>query len=61
MRFKTTRHRTDQASVPENPQYEVAEFSIKHGLSIIEARRILRGAGTSREEADAAAEQVKEK
>ena len=34
LRFRTKRRERDHNPVPENPQYEVAEFSLKHGLSI---------------------------
>jgi hypothetical protein len=44
-----------------NPQYEVAEFALKHGISIFEARHLLREAGQSRDKADVAAERAKDK
>jgi hypothetical protein len=57
------RWRSAKADVSEERRiastYEVGEFSIKHSLSILEARRILREAGQSREEADAAALRAK--
>jgi len=58
--FKSKPGKADSiAPAVSTPPYEVGEFSIKHGISIIEARRILRENGQSREEADAAAEAVK--
>ena len=54
--FKSKSRKPDPSSAAENPPpYDVGEFSIRHGLSIFEARRILREA-RSREDADAAAE-----
>ena len=57
--FRRTRETHSEEPAGENRQYEVAEFALKHGLSIFESRRILREAGTSREQADAAAEASK--
>jgi hypothetical protein len=55
LRFKSQSAKAVASAAAENPlPYEVGEFSIKHGLSIFEARRILRDS-QSRQEADAAA------
>jgi hypothetical protein len=58
--FRRKPGKDDAAPAAEDTApYDVGEFSIKHGLSIYEARRILREAGQSREEADAAAATTK--
>ena len=57
--FRRRSEAESDESTGENRQYEVAEFALKHGLSIFESRRILREAGMSREQADAAAEAFK--
>jgi hypothetical protein len=49
------KRKSSKADAGERPTYEVGEFSIKHSLSIFEARRILREAGQTREQADAVA------
>jgi hypothetical protein len=54
---KESSSKADEA-VAKSPPYDVVEFSMKHGLSIFDARRLLRETRT-REEADAAA--LKEK
>jgi hypothetical protein len=54
--FKSKSGKPHQSAAAENPLlYDVGEFSIRHGLSIFEARRILRES-QSREDADSAAE-----
>ena len=60
MRFKWQRKDPQPVAIP-SPQYEVAEFALKHGISIFEARRLLREAGQSREKPDAAAGRAKGK
>lgn len=45
----------DRAKVSSTEQYEVRYFAEKHGISADEARDIIKGAGNSREKADAAA------
>ena len=58
--FKSKSGRAEAPEPAENPlPYEVGEFSIKHGLSILEARRILGATAGSREDADAAADAVR--
>jgi len=49
----------DRSLVAAREQYEVAYFAQKHGLSMEEARRMIKEAGPSREKADAAAEREK--
>lgn len=50
--FKSKARNADSLVALETlPPYGVAEFSIKHGLSIVQARHILRKSQT-REEAD---------
>ena len=59
IRFKSRSGKPPPSAAAENPlPYDVGEFSIRHGLSIFEARDILRQS-QNREEADAAAEAEK--
>jgi hypothetical protein len=56
---KMMRDGRDRAKVNSQEQYEVAYFAQKHGLSAVEARKIIEQAGPSREAADEAASRNK--
>ena len=60
MRFRL-RHSEPKQIETKPAQYEVAELALKYGLSIFEARRILREAGESREKAEVSAEKAKQR
>jgi hypothetical protein len=55
---RSAKNETGPPTASDGP-YDVGEFAIKHRLSVFEARRILREAGQSREEADVAAATAK--
>jgi len=59
VRWSKRKSSREDETVAKSLPYDVGEFSIKHDLTIFDARRLLREAGQSREEADAAA--LKEK
>jgi hypothetical protein len=51
--------RSEPIQVAAGDQYEIKHFAQKHGISMEEARQIIRDAGSSRFKADAAAEHLK--
>lgn len=56
---KTNQRQQDRSRVAAEQQYEVSYFADKRGLTLDEAREIIRKAGPSRTDADAAANRKK--
>jgi hypothetical protein len=56
---KTNQGQPDRSRVAAEQQYEVSYFADKHGITLEQARYIIRKAGTSRADADAAANGVR--
>jgi hypothetical protein len=56
---RSQRGEPDRSEVAAGEQYEVEYFAEKHGLSIDQAKKILRDAGSSHFRADAAAAHLK--
>ena len=57
---KNNQGRQDRSRVAAEQQYEVSYFADKHGITLEEARAIIKKAGPSRPDADAAANRLKE-
>lgn len=56
---KSNHGQQDRSRVAAEQQYEVSYFADKHGISLEEARAIIKKAGPSRVDADAAANRKK--
>jgi hypothetical protein len=56
---KSNAGQQDRSRVAAEQQYEVSYFADKHGITIERARNIIRKAGASRADADAAANRSK--
>lgn len=56
---KANQGQQDRSRVAAEQQYEVSYFADKHGITLDEAREIIRKAGPSRADADAAANRKK--
>ena len=56
---KSKRGRPDRSKVAAGESYEVASFASKHGLSMDDARGLIKKTGNNREALDRAAEAFK--
>jgi hypothetical protein len=57
---KTNRGAQDRARVAGDEPYEIEYFARKHGITVEQARQLIREVGNSREKLDAAAQRLKQ-